>query len=80
MKPSATPARVESSAARGVALRRRSATKEPATSISPEPRQASRPACQATRTGSAAPAAVAASFAGNMTKKTCANTDTVLMP
>ena len=70
MKVSAMPASVESRAARGVERRIRSATKAPASSISPEPRQATRPACQATRTGSGWPAACAASLAGSMTRNT----------
>ena len=67
-------------AARGVALRIRSATKAPPSSISPDPTQARIPACQATAAGSAAPAASAASFAGSMTRKTWAKSETVLMP
>ena len=80
MNPSAMPASVESSAARGVARRIRSATSAPASSMSPEARQATRPACQATRAGSAAPAACAAIFAGSMTRKTKAKRETVLIP
>ena len=52
MKPSAMPASVESSAARGVALRTRSATNAPPSSMMPEANVASSPACQATRAGS----------------------------
>ena len=48
--------------------------------MSPEPRQATSPACQATRAGSAAPAACAAILAGSMTRKTKAKRETVLMP
>ncbi len=80
MKPRAMPASVERSAARGVALRTRSATKAPALSMSPEPMQASNPACHATVAGSAWPAAWAASFAGSITRKTWAKSETVLMP
>ena len=80
MKPSAMPASVESSAARGVALRTRSATSAAASSMMPEQSVATRPACQATRAGSAAPAAVASALAGSMTRNTCAKSDTVLMP
>ncbi len=48
--------------------------------MSPEPRQATSPACQATRTGSAAPAAVATIFAGSITRNTKANSETVFTP
>ena len=80
MNPSAMPASVESSAARGVALRTRSATGAHASSMTPEQKVANSPACHATRAGSAAPAAAASAFAGKMTRNTCANSDTVLMP
>ena len=80
MNVSAMPASVERSAARGVACRTRSANGAQTSSITPEPRHATRPACHATRAGSAAPAASATSFAGSMIRKTCANSETVLMP
>ncbi len=80
MKVSAMPARVESRAARGVERRTRSATKAPASSMTPEPRQATSPACQAMRAGSSAPRAWAASLAGSMTRNTWAKRETVLMP
>ena len=69
MNPRAMPASVDSSAARGVTLRTRSATKAPANSISPEPSVASSPACQAIRAGSGAPSLVA-SLAGSITRNT----------
>ena len=60
MKPSAMPASVESSAARGVALRTRSATNAHAELDDARARTSrSSPACHATRAGSAAPAAFA---------------------
>jgi hypothetical protein len=80
MKVSAMPASVESRAARGVELRIRSDTVLPRSSMAPDPKQATRPACQATRAGSGAPAASAASFAGSITRKTWAKSETVLMP
>ena len=46
----------------------------------PDASVAKSPACHATRAGSAAPAAIASVFAGSMTRKTCAKSDTVLMP
>ena len=51
MKPSAMPASVESSAARGVALRTRSAKGAAASSMMPEQSVATRPACHAMRDG-----------------------------
>ena len=48
--------------------------------MTPLPRHAKSPACQATRAGSAAPAASAVSLAGSITRKTKAKRDTVLMP
>jgi hypothetical protein len=80
MKLSAMPASVDSSAARGVILRSRSATGAAASSMTPDAKVANSPACQATRTGSAAPAAIASVLAGSITRNTCANSDTVLMP
>ena len=80
MKLRAMPASVESSAARGVALRTRSAIGAAASSITPDASVAKSPACQAMRAGSAAPAAIASVFAGSMTRKTCAKSETVLMP
>jgi hypothetical protein len=80
MKVRAMPARVESSAALGVDLRTRSEMVLPSSSIAPEPKQATRPACHATCAGSDAPAASAASFAGSITRNTWANRETVLMP
>ena len=80
MNPSAMPARVESSAARGVALRMRSAMNAQATSMIPDTSVASNPACHATRAGSATPACSASALAGSMMRKTCANKETVLMP
>ena len=53
MKLSAMPASVESSAARGVDLRSRSATGAHASSMTPEANVAKSPACHATRAGSA---------------------------
>src|SRR5438105_12215129 len=72
MKLNAMPASVERSAARGVALRTRSAIGANASSMTPEQNVAKRPACQAMRTGSAAPAAIASILAGSMTRNTCA--------
>ena len=69
MKVRAMPARVESSAARGVERRMRSETTLPTSSIAPEPKQATSPACQAARAGSGSPAASAASRAGSITRK-----------
>ena len=80
MKLSAIPASVESNAARGVARRTRSAKNAHASSMRPEHSVANSPACHATRTGSAAPAAVASTFAGSITRNTCAKSETVLMP
>jgi hypothetical protein len=80
MKVRAMPASVESSAARGVELRTRSETVLPSSSMAPEPKQATRPACHATCAGSATPAASAASRAGSITRKTWAKSETVLMP
>ena len=80
MKPIAMPERVESSAARGVALRTRSAKGAAASSIIPEHSVATSPACQAMRAGSAAPAATASALAGSMMRNTCAIRETVLMP
>ena len=76
----AMPASVDSSAARGVALRTRSANGAAASSMTPDESVANRPACHATRAGSAAPAAIASVFAGSMMRKTCAKSDTVLIP
>ena len=47
MKAMAMPERVDKSAARGVARRIRSATKDPENSITPETKQAARPMRQA---------------------------------
>ena len=80
MKLSAMPASVERSAARGVALRTRSATNAAASSMTPETNVARSPACHATRDGSAAPARSASALAGSMTRNTWAKSDTVLMP
>ena len=80
MKLSAMPASVERSAARGVALRTRSAIGAHASSMTPEQNVANSPACHAMRAGSAAPAAIASALAGSMTRNTCAKSDTVLMP
>ena len=80
MNPSAMPASVESSAARGVALRTRSATIASASSITPEQNVAKSPACQATREGSGAPALMASILAGSMIRNTCAMSETVLIP
>ena len=70
MNPSAMPASVDSSAARGVTRRTAAAAGARTSSIRPEAKHATSPACQAMRAGSAAPAASATSFAGSMTRKT----------
>ena len=57
MKLRAMPASVERSAARGVALRTRSATNAAASSMTPESSVARSPACHAMRAGSGSPAA-----------------------
>ncbi len=82
MKPSAMPASVDRSAARGVARRMRSATSDPASSMTPAPKQATSPVCHANSAAASAssPRALAASEAGSMTRKMKANSDTVLMP
>lgn len=80
MKPSAIPLSVASRAARGVWRRSASATQAPENSMSPDPSVATRPACHATRAGSSAPAAAAASLAGSITRNTWANSETVLIP
>ena len=80
MNAIAMPASVERSAARGVALRTRSANGAATSSMMPELSVAKRPACHATRAGSAAPAAAAAIFAGSITRNTKPNSETVLMP
>ena len=66
--------------ARGVARRTRSATNAAASSMMPELKVATSPACQAMRAGSGAPAAVASALAGSITRKTWAMSETVLMP
>jgi len=65
------PARVESRAARGSQRLSQSAQKAPQASINPEPRQATRPACQESRTAEASsrPWLRAVSFTGSITKK-----------
>ena len=69
MKPSAMPASVERSAARGVALRTRSATNAAASSMMPEQSVATSPACHAMRAGSAAPAALGERLGGQHHEK-----------
>ena len=66
------PARVESRAARGSQRRSSWAQKAPAASISPEPRQATIPACQDRRTAASvdSPALRAPSFTGSITRNT----------
>ena len=66
------PARVESSAARGSQRLSSWAPKAPAPSINPDPRQATIPACQDSRTAVASsdPAPRAASFTGSITRNT----------
>ena len=76
------PASVERSAARGSHRRSGSASTLPISSITPDPRQATSPACQDKVIASSmvAPRSSAINFTGNMTRKTCAKRLTVLMP
>jgi hypothetical protein len=82
MKPSAMPPSADKSAARGVARRSRSAKGAARSSIMPALRQATRPKRQAASAASSSlsPRPLAAKSSGSMTRKTKANSDTVLTP
>ena len=82
MNVSPMPASVERSAARGSHRRSGSANTLPISSMMPDPKQATSPACQdkAIASSIVAPRSSAINLIGSITRKTCAKRLTVLIP